>query len=190
MTSMTDTDDAVRHYLNLPYRIELTRDAGDDERPWRAIVEDLPGCEVRGTTPPDAVARVPAAMAEWVANARAEGREVPEPRDVRAFSGKLLLRMPQSLHAEVALAAERDQVSLNAYINSLLAAAVQWRRPAGAGPGGADQPVFAVLDEDLVHEAPGSGQTQRLTGLLRLGIAVNAATVVALVVLAVVLLVS
>jgi predicted RNase H-like HicB family nuclease len=128
------TDDAVRHYLELPYRIELRRDATDDERPWRAIVEDLPGCEVRGTTPPDAVSRVPAVMAEWVASAQAAGCEVPEPRDVRAYSGKLLVRMPQSLHAEVALAAERDHVSINAYINSLLAADVHWRRPAEALP--------------------------------------------------------
>jgi antitoxin HicB len=181
------TDDAVRHYLNLPYRIELTRDAEDEERPWRAVVEDLPGCVVRGTTPPDAVARVPAAMAEWVASAQAEGREVPEPRDVRAFSGKLLLRMPQSLHAEVALAAERDQVSLNAYINSLLAAAVQWRRPAAGAPGAPNQPVFAVLDEDLIHESSGSSQAHGLVRQLRLLVAANIAMVVCLVVLAVVL---
>lgn len=182
MTPMTD--DAVRHYLSLPYRIELTRDAVDEERPWRAVVEDLPGCEVRGATPPDAVSRVPAAMAEWVANAQAEGREVPEPRDVRAYSGKLLLRMPQSLHAEVALAAERDQVSLNAYINSLLAAAVQWRRPVGTGALPQDQPVFAVLDEDLVSESPGGARTNGLDRLLRLAVVANVATMVLLVVLA------
>jgi antitoxin HicB len=188
MTLMTD--DAVRHYLSLPYRIELTRDAADEERPWRAVVEDLPGCEVRGTTPPDAVGRVPAAMAEWVANARAEGREVPEPRDVRAYSGKLLLRMPQSLHAEVALAAERDQVSLNAYINSLLAAAVQWRRPAGISPSAPDQPVFAVLDEDLVNESSAGSRASGLQRLLRLAVMANVAMMAFLAVLAVVLVLA
>ena len=183
MTLMTD--DAVRHYLSLPYRIELTRDGGDEERPWLAAVEDLPGCAVRGTTPPDAVSRVPAAMAEWVANAQAEGREIPEPRDVRAFSGKLLLRMPQSLHSEVALAAERDQVSLNAYINLLLAAAVQWRRPPGTAP---DQPVFAALDEDLVGEGTESERANGLQRLLRLAVAANIAMMVCLAALAAVLL--
>jgi antitoxin HicB len=181
MTLMTD--DAVRHYLSLPYRIELTRDGADQERPWRALVEDLPGCEVRGTTPPDAVSRVPAAMAEWIASAQAEGREVPKPRDARAYSGKLLLRMPQSLHAEVALAAERDQVSLNAYINSLLAAAVQWRRPAGTLSSGPDQPVFAFLDEDLAREAPGRNGLQTL---LRLAVIANIAMILFLAALAVV----
>jgi antitoxin HicB len=185
MTLMTD--DAVRHYLSLPYRIELTRDGADGERPWRAAIEDLPGLEVRGSTPPDAVARIPAAIAEWVANAQAEGREVPEPRDVRAYSGKLLLRMPQSLHAEVALAAERDQVSLNAYINALVASAVQWRRPA-AGPSAPDQPAFAVLEEDLVDPSAAAPRTNGLPQLLRVAVAANFAMMALLAVLAVVLL--
>jgi antitoxin HicB len=170
------SDDAVRHYLGLPYRIELARDAADDERPWRAVVEELPGCEVRGTTPPDAVSRVPAAMAEWVASAQAEGRDVPQPRDARAYSGKLLLRMPQSLHAEVAHAAERDRVSINNYINSLLAAGVQWRRP-----------VVATLDDDLTDEAPGPDALRRM---LRVAVAANIATMVFLAALAVVLLLA
>jgi RNA polymerase sigma-B factor len=39
-------------------------------------------------------------------------------------SGRLLLRLPRSLHAELAAAAEADGVSLNAYIASTLALAV------------------------------------------------------------------
>jgi antitoxin HicB len=184
------TDDAVRRYLSLPYRIEVIRDAGDDERPWRAFVEELPGCEVRGATPPDAVMQIPAAIAEWVANAQAEGREVPEPRDVRAYSGKLLLRMPQSLHAEVALAAERDQVSLNAYINSLIAAAVQWRRPAGTSPSAPEQPVYAVLDEDLVNEPAAVSRANALQRWLRLAVIALVAVMLFLAVVAVVVLVG
>jgi RNA polymerase sigma-B factor len=41
-------------------------------------------------------------------------------------SGRLLLRMPQSLHAELAEAAEREDVSLNQYITNTLAAGVGW----------------------------------------------------------------
>jgi predicted RNase H-like HicB family nuclease len=178
------TDDAVRHYLELPYRIELRRDATDDERPWRAIVEDLPGCEVRGTTPPDAVSRVPAVMAEWVASAQAAGCEVPEPRDVRAYSGKLLVRMPQSLHAEVALAAERDHVSINAYINSLLAADVHWRRPAEALP---DPSVLTILDDGLAGEA---AARDGLRNLLWLAVFANCAMMGVLAAVAVILLLA
>ena len=118
----TLADDAVRHYLDLPYRIALARDGVDDDRPWRAGrgADRLRG---PGRHPPDAAAPDPLRVADWVASAHAEGREVPEPRGTRrAHSGQLLLRMPQSLHAELAEAAERDQVSLNAYINPLLVA--------------------------------------------------------------------
>src|SRR5262245_44189366 len=43
-------------------------------------------------------------------------------------SGRLLLRMPPGLHAELARAAEKDGVSLNGYITSRLGESVGWRR--------------------------------------------------------------
>jgi RNA polymerase sigma-B factor len=49
----------------------------------------------------------------------------PKQREAR-HSGRLLLRMPQSLHAELAEAAEREEVSLNQYITNTLAAGVGW----------------------------------------------------------------
>jgi hypothetical protein len=42
-------------------------------------------------------------------------------------SGRLLLRMPSSLHADVARAAAAEDVSLNLYICSTLARAVEWQ---------------------------------------------------------------
>jgi hypothetical protein len=44
-------------------------------------------------------------------------------------SGRLLLRMPESLHADLARASERAGVSLNGFINDVLAEAVGNRRP-------------------------------------------------------------
>ena len=128
----TMADDAVRHYLNLPYRIALTRDGEDDERPWRATVEELAGCDARGATPTDAAARIPAAIADWVASAHAAGREVPEPRGNRkpAHSGRLLLRMPQSLHSDLAEAAAQpapassDEITHSARLQRFLVLAL------------------------------------------------------------------
>jgi antitoxin HicB len=137
--SSDTAETAVRHYLSLPYRIAMTRDGAEDE-PWRAQVEELPGCQACGSTPAEAAERVPSAIAEWVAGALTEGREIPEPRSVRSYSGKLLLRMPLTLHAELAQAAEREQVSLNAYINAQLASAIGWRRAPVPVPG--DQSPF------------------------------------------------
>jgi hypothetical protein len=55
----------------------------------------------------------------------------PEPQGRKragTHSGRLLLRMPETLHAELARASERAGLSLNAFINDALAAAVGGRR--------------------------------------------------------------
>lgn len=68
-------------------------------------------------------------------------------------SGRLLLRMPQSLHGELARAAEREGVSLNAYITSALAATVSWRAQARPGALGARVRALLVADLALVAVA-------------------------------------
>jgi hypothetical protein len=52
-------------------------------------------------------------------------------------SGRLLLRMPPSLHTELAGAAQRADVSLNHFITHLLADAVAWQEDGGGGGAGA-----------------------------------------------------
>ena len=49
-------------------------------------------------------------------------------------SGRLLLRMPPGLHAELARAAEREGVSLNGFITSRLGDSVGWRREEQTAP--------------------------------------------------------
>jgi antitoxin HicB len=44
-----------------------------------ATVPDLPGCMSDGETPEEALANVRDAVAEWIGEARALGRAVPEP---------------------------------------------------------------------------------------------------------------
>jgi antitoxin HicB len=169
----TVAEDEVRRYLKLPYRIAVVRDDAGDDSPWRAMIEELPGCEVHGSTPADAAARIPAALAEWVATAQADGRQIPEPREARNFSGRLLLRMSRSLHCELAQAAERDQVSLNAYINYLLAGALQQQRPAAAPP--------------AERAAPDTGRLHRF---LAIALAANVVVAATLALIAIVLLLS
>ena len=176
-------DDAVRRYLGLPYRIVLSRDDGDEDAPWRATVEELAGCEVRGSTPADAAARVPAALADWVATAQAEGREVPEPKDARNYSGKLLLRMSKTLHADLAQAAERDEVSLNAYINYMLATALQQPSPY-TGPA---SPVWEE-SQPMGHDSASS--TARLQRFLAIALAANVAVAAIVAAVAVILLLT
>ena len=61
-------------------------------------------------------------------------REVEEPQPQQnTHSGRLLVRMPQSLHAELARVAEHEGVSLNTLITGALASSVAWRDGAVEG---------------------------------------------------------
>jgi predicted HicB family RNase H-like nuclease len=53
------------------------------------------------------------------------GQDIPLPRDMEEHSGKFMLRIPRSLHRNLARAAKREGVSLNQYVTTLLAAGVQ-----------------------------------------------------------------
>ena len=120
-----------------PYAMVLSYTENGDGPRWTATVEELPGCEAHGPTPERAA--VAGAIERWVREAEAAGREVPPPGAAATHSGKLLVRMPRSLHGELVRASEREGTSLNAYIIAALAASVAWRRGgadrAGAEPG-------------------------------------------------------
>jgi hypothetical protein len=57
----------------------------------------------------------------------ARGLRVPEPVDSNGFSGKLVVRLPKTLHKKAAHVAAREGVSLNSFIVSSLAEQVGTR---------------------------------------------------------------
>jgi antitoxin HicB len=126
------TSRGVKEPTAAPYPIVLAHHSNGEGPEWIATVEELPGCQARGTTPESAAAAVHDEVERWLRNARAEGREVPPPGAAASHSGKLLVRMPRSLHAELVRASEREGTSLNAYIVAALSASVAWRRSGAA----------------------------------------------------------
>jgi len=61
--------------------------------------------------------------------------EPPGAKKERSHSGRLLLRMPETLHAALARAADGDGVSLNQFITTTLAQVVGEGRPAQRASG-------------------------------------------------------
>jgi HicB family len=61
--------------------------------------------------------------------ARRQGQAAEERQDEATHSGRLLVRMPPTLHADLAGAADKEGVSLNSLIVGVLAGAVAWRHP-------------------------------------------------------------
>jgi predicted RNase H-like HicB family nuclease len=111
---------------DLSYPVTLVQNEDDE---WVATIDALPGCNARGSTPDEAVEQVAGAVARALQAAEREGKEVPDPKTTQSHSGRLLLRMPQSLHAELARAAERERVSLNQFITDALSGSLGWRSP-------------------------------------------------------------
>ena len=119
---MTDVD--VRGY-----RLEVYRDP--DDGAWAIEVPELPGCVAGGPNLDDALAQIQDSIEAWIEAAEAQGRPVPAPRALEPeFSGRLLLRLPKSLHRRAAEAAEWDGVSLNTYCVSAIASSVGAGEPA------------------------------------------------------------
>ena len=79
-------------------------------------VPDLPGCTTEGETLGEALGLLDDAKVTWIAAALRNGKVVPNPQDVDAFSGKFVTRIGKSTHRRVAAAARRDGVSLNAWV--------------------------------------------------------------------------
>ena len=63
--------------LEFPVIIEPLSE--DDGGGFAALVPDLPGCLSDGETPEAALANVQDAIAAWIDEAKALGREVPQP---------------------------------------------------------------------------------------------------------------
>lgn len=114
-------NNALGYYLNLPYTIEL-RNSPDEG--WFVRVNELPGCMSQGDTANEAIANIQEALELWLEVALEHGDAIPEPRSDEEYSGKFVVRVPRSLHRELAETANREGISLNQYINAALALSV------------------------------------------------------------------
>jgi antitoxin HicB len=100
------------------YRISLRF---DPDGYWIAEHPELPGCVADGETAEDALASLTTARELWIESRLASGLDVPSPAEETQYSGRFVLRIPRSLHRDLAAEAEAEGVSLNSYISAILA---------------------------------------------------------------------
>jgi antitoxin HicB len=167
----------------VPYPVTLVHDEGE----WLATIDALPGCTARGVTPDEAIERASEAMTAWLVTAKREGKDVPEPKTSQSHSGRLLLRMPQTLHAELARTAERENVSLNQFITDALAGSLGWRTTGRKSQ--VTRQVRGIHGDKEVEPGPAAGEKERSGSLLFTVnvVVVLLAAIVAIIVLLVVL---
>jgi antitoxin HicB len=110
----------VEELMNLDYRISLQK---DEDGGYVAAVDELPGCIADGRTPNKAVENLREAMKSWMSSRAEAGLDIPEPRGISDYSGKILVRMPKSLHKKLSTQAAAEGVSLNQHVVSTLSEA-------------------------------------------------------------------
>lgn len=115
---MSEVDERAAKLAAQPYAFSLTE--GDDGV-YTVQVLELPGAISEGDTPSEALANGRDALTGVIAAMLERGQEIPEPLEVREFSGTTQLRIPPSLHARAVALARRDNVSLNRFLTTAVA---------------------------------------------------------------------
>jgi len=103
----------LEYYLHLPYRITIQPDPTGG---YVVSVPDLPGCISQGDTVEEAMKMIEDAKKAWISVALEDGDQIPEPESQEEYSGKLVVRMPKSLHRTLSDQAKTEGVSLNQLI--------------------------------------------------------------------------
>jgi predicted RNase H-like HicB family nuclease len=109
----------VSEVLRYPSKIFFSEDDGG----FIAVAPDLPGCSAFGDTAEVALRELQDAIHAWIGAAKKAGNPVPPPSGEEVDelpSGRVLLRLPKTLHAQLIERANRDSTSLNTCLVMLL----------------------------------------------------------------------
>jgi predicted RNase H-like HicB family nuclease len=112
----------LEYYLGREYPVVLY---AAEEGGYVAEIEELPGCITQGETRDEACEAIEEARRAWLEACYEDGMEIPAPRTEQQYSGRMLLRMPRSLHRRLSEQARREGVSVNQYVVTLLAGEVR-----------------------------------------------------------------
>lgn len=119
----------IKEYLGKPYKIELIPDM--EEGGYAVSCPELPGCISCGNTLEEAMDNIKDAKLAWITAALEDGTTIPEPENSESYSGQFKLRMPKSLHKQLAEHSKREGISMNQYCIYLLS--MNDARRAGTG---------------------------------------------------------
>ena len=109
----------LNDYLRLNYKMEIVEDP--DEGGYAIALPELPGCLSTGETIEEAIKNIEDAKKLWLELAIEDGREIPLPESsLDEYSGQFKIRIPKSLHRDLAKKAKKEGVSMNQYCVYLL----------------------------------------------------------------------
>jgi antitoxin HicB len=117
----------IDEVLKRPYTRVITP---APEGGFTAEVVEFPGCVTQGKSLEEAYANLEDAARGWLEAVIEARQTIPEPlAAAQDFSGKVVLRLPRSLHCKASRYAAREDVSLNTFLVSAIAQYVGERSP-------------------------------------------------------------
>ena len=99
----------------------------EDDACFIGRVDEFPSLAAHGSSQEKALREIRHVVEYVLEDLAAEKEIAPIPLSKRAFSGKLNVRMPKTLHRRLAAESEREGVSLNNWINTKLASILKVR---------------------------------------------------------------
>jgi len=130
----------VAEILERPYSRSFIPDP--DVGGYTALIQEFPGCIAEGETLEEANRNLERAAESWIEGCLAHGAEIPEPTAELEVSGRVLLRMPKSVHKRAVELAAAEGVSLNQFLVSAVSEKV--------GTSGAMERVLQHIDNRLL----------------------------------------
>jgi antitoxin HicB len=106
----------VEDYLNQEYTFIMEPHFDNGKLYYSMRVLEFEGCITTSENIGEVVVDIQDAMREWIQLNLKLGRPIPRPLRSRQYSGKIMLRMPPSLHESLMVKAAAQGISLNQYL--------------------------------------------------------------------------
>lgn len=104
--------------MNLNYKVEIVKD--EAEGGYVLSIPDLKGCLTCADRLEQGMEMLEDAKEQWFIAAMESGYKIPEPNVLEGYSGQFKLRLPKSLHKELAEKSKHEGISMNQYCLYLL----------------------------------------------------------------------
>ena len=114
----------LNYYMHLPYRVEVLPDEGEGGYAFR--IPELPGCLTASDTLEEGFRLLEDAKRCWISSCLEQGTPVPEPSNLDDYSGQFKLRIPKSLHRQLAQRSTEEGISMNQLCLYLLSRGLQF----------------------------------------------------------------
>lgn len=103
--------------MNLNYKIEVVK---EEEGGYVISIPELKGCMTSSENIDEGMKLIEDAKKEWIKAALESDYEIPRPDSIEKYSGQFKLRIPKSLHMELAVKSKEEGISMNQYCLYLL----------------------------------------------------------------------